>query len=63
MADMREIGRIRNGMSGGEKADRWTRQALSTDEGWALARRLARRILVVESGEWRKALPEPPVIR
>ncbi len=51
MADLREIERILNGMSGGENADRWTREALSTDEGWALARQLARRVLIAEWGE------------
>ncbi|MFE2039170.1 hypothetical protein ACFXBB_39325 [Streptomyces scopuliridis] len=33
MADLREIDVILSGMSGGENADRWTRDALSTDEG------------------------------
>lgn len=63
MADLREIDVILGGMSGVENADRWTRDALSTDEGWALARRLARRVLVAELGEWQQPLPEVPVIR
>ncbi|MFD8535224.1 hypothetical protein [Streptomyces rubrogriseus] len=63
MADLREIDVVLSKMSGGRNADRWTRDALSTDEGWALARRLARRVLVAELGEWRQPLPEISVIR
>jgi hypothetical protein len=63
MADLREIDAILTGMSGGDNADRWTREALSTDEGWARARRLARRVLVAERGEWQLPLPEITVIR
>ncbi|WP_246096191.1 hypothetical protein [Streptomyces botrytidirepellens] len=63
MADLQELDAIISGMSGGDNADRWTRHALSTDEGWALARRLARRVLVEELGEWQQPLPEITVIR
>ncbi|MYS72879.1 hypothetical protein GTY88_21045 [Streptomyces sp. SID5926] len=63
MADLREIDVVLSKMSGGRNADRWTRDALSTDEGWALARRLARRVLVAELGEWQHPLPEISVIR
>ncbi|MET9352537.1 hypothetical protein ABZY14_05865 [Streptomyces sp. NPDC006617] len=63
MADLRKIDVTLSRMSVGENADRWTRDALSTDEGWALARRLARRILVAELGEWQQPFPEISVIR
>ncbi|MEU1130086.1 hypothetical protein ABZ383_09510 [Streptomyces sp. NPDC005900] len=63
MVDLREIDVILSGMSNGENGDRWTRDALSTDEGWAQVRRLARRILVAELGEWQQPLPEITVIR
>ncbi|MFF9340489.1 hypothetical protein ACF1CG_12180 [Streptomyces sp. NPDC014773] len=63
MADLREIDVILSGMSCGENADRWTRDALFTDEGWALARRLARRVLVAELGGWQQPLSEISVIR
>ncbi|MET7737732.1 hypothetical protein ABZT02_41500 [Streptomyces sp. NPDC005402] len=63
VADLQEIDVILSGMSGGENADRWTSNALSTDEGWALARRLARRVLVAELGAWQQPLPEVSVIR
>ncbi|MFD8522252.1 hypothetical protein ACFV2D_19865 [Streptomyces capillispiralis] len=63
MGDLREIHVVLSGMSGGENADRWTRDALFTDEGWALARRLARRVLVAERGTWQQPLPEVSVIR
>ncbi|MFF7074538.1 hypothetical protein [Streptomyces pseudovenezuelae] len=53
MADLQEIDVILSGMSGGENADRWTRDALFTDEGWALARRLARRVLEPLRVRWR----------
>ncbi|MFA3877741.1 hypothetical protein ABS735_29395 [Streptomyces sp. MMCC 100] len=63
MADLQEIDVIFSGMSGGGIADRWTRDALSTDEGWALARRLARQVLVAELGDWQQPLPGVSVIR
>ncbi|WP_328946061.1 hypothetical protein OG259_36080 [Streptomyces sp. NBC_00250] len=63
MADLEGIDVILSGMSGGENHDRWTRDALSTDEGWAEARRLARRVLVAELGEWERSLPEITVVR
>ncbi|MEU6819351.1 hypothetical protein ABZ921_01885 [Streptomyces atriruber] len=50
-------------MSGAENAGRWARTALSTDEGWAQARQLARRILLAELGEWNLPLPEIDAIR
>ena len=63
MADLQEIDVILSGMSGGENAAQWTRDALSTDEGWTLARRLARRVLVAELGDWQQPLPEISAIR
>ncbi|MFF8812419.1 hypothetical protein [Streptomyces pactum] len=63
LADLQEIDVTLSRMSGDENADRWTRDALCTDEGWALARRLARRVLVAELGEWQQPLPEISVIR
>ncbi len=63
MTDLRQIDVILSEMSGGENADRWARDALSTDAGWALARRLARRVLVAELGEWQQSLPKISVVR
>ncbi|WP_223887013.1 hypothetical protein [Streptomyces viridosporus] len=63
MADLQEIDVVLSGMSGGGNADRWTGDALSIDGGWALARRLARRVLVAELGEWQQPLPEIAVVR
>ncbi|MEV5177937.1 hypothetical protein AB0L10_44670 [Streptomyces flaveolus] len=63
MSHLQEIDVVLSKMSGGGNADRWTRDALSTDEGWALARRLARRVLVAELGEWQQPVPEISVIR
>ncbi|MEU1465278.1 hypothetical protein ABZ467_32345 [Streptomyces sp. NPDC005727] len=62
-ADLREIDVILSGMSDDGKAERWTRDALSTDAGWAQARRLARRVLVAELGECQQPLPKITVIR
>ncbi|QWA25989.1 hypothetical protein KJK32_00350 [Streptomyces sp. JCM17656] len=62
-ADLREIDVILGGMSDGENTDRWTSDALAADEGWAQARRLARRVLVAELGEWQQPLPDITVIR
>ncbi len=61
--DLQEIDAILSAMGDGENADRWTRDALSTDEGWGHARRLARRVLGAELGEWQQPLPEITVIR
>ncbi|MGW0184616.1 hypothetical protein ACWDV7_02495 [Streptomyces sp. NPDC003362] len=58
-----EIDAILSEMSGAENADRWTRDALSVDEGWSQTRRLARRVLVAELGGWQQPLPEISVIR
>ncbi|MET8898748.1 hypothetical protein [Streptomyces albogriseolus] len=63
MADLQEIDVVLSGMSGGGNADRWTRDALSIDGGWALARRVARRVLVAELGEWQQPLPAIAVVR
>ncbi|SFL68873.1 hypothetical protein [Streptomyces pini] len=63
MADLQKIDVILGGMSDGDSADRWTRGALSTDEGWGQARRLARRALVAELGEWQQPLPKITVIQ
>ncbi|MDQ0847071.1 hypothetical protein [Streptomyces sp. V1I6] len=63
-ADLQEIDMILSRMSDGDNADRWTRDALSTDEeGWGRARRLARRLLVAELGGWQQPLPEIKVVR
>ncbi|MEU1201642.1 hypothetical protein ABZ446_36260 [Streptomyces sp. NPDC005813] len=63
MAVLQEIDVVLSGMSDDGDADRWTRGALSSDEGWARARQLARRILVAEQGEWRQPLPAITVVR
>lgn len=63
LPDLREIDVVLSGMNGAENADRWTTDALSVDEGWSHARRLARRLLVAELGEWQQPLPEISVIR
>ena len=63
LPDLREIDAVLSAMSGAENADRWTRDALSVDEGWSQTRRLARRVLVAELGEWQQPLPEISVIR
>lgn len=60
---LREIDALLSEMSGAENAGRWTRDALSIDEGWIQARRLARRVLVAELGEWQQPLPEISVMR
>ncbi|MEU3506461.1 hypothetical protein ABZ733_00870 [Streptomyces longwoodensis] len=63
MADPQETDVILSAMSGGENADRWTRDALSTDQRWALSRRPARRLLIAEPGDWQQPLPKTPVVR
>ncbi|MFD7233376.1 hypothetical protein [Streptomyces sp. NPDC059881] len=63
MPDLRDIDATLSSMGGAEHADRWTTGALDTDEGWALVRELARRVLVAELGEWQQPLPEITVIR
>ncbi|MER5402586.1 hypothetical protein [Streptomyces sp. NPDC002599] len=63
LPDLQEIDAALGEMSGAENAGRWTRDALSVDEGWIQARRLARRVLVGELGEWQQLLPEISVIR
>ncbi|MEU4094811.1 hypothetical protein [Streptomyces sp. NPDC026673] len=63
LPDLREIDAVLSEMSGAGNADRWMRDALSVDEGWIQARRLARRVLVAELGEWQQPLPEISVIR
>ncbi|WP_240958566.1 hypothetical protein [Streptomyces barkulensis] len=63
VAGLQEVDATLNAMSSEGNADRWTRDALSTDEGWALARRLARQVLVVEVGEWQRPLPGITVVR
>ncbi|MET9645197.1 hypothetical protein [Streptomyces syringium] len=60
---LRALGVIFHEMSGQEDAGRWTKNALSTDEGWQQARRLARKVLVAELGEWSLPLPEICVVR
>ncbi|MEU7072311.1 hypothetical protein AB0B30_34745 [Streptomyces narbonensis] len=50
-------------MSGGEHADRWSREALATDAGWRQVRTLARDLLVRLQGAWRLPLPEIHVVR
>lgn len=63
MTDLHEFDVVLSGMYDDENADRWTRGALSTDNGWAQARQLARRVLVAELGEWQQPLPVITVIR
>ncbi|MFI6107500.1 hypothetical protein [Streptomyces sp. NPDC051310] len=63
LPDLRENDAVLSEMSGAENADRGTKGALSGDEGWAQTRRLARRVLVAELGEWQQLLPEISVIR
>ncbi|MFF9094289.1 hypothetical protein ACF1AX_14340 [Streptomyces sp. NPDC014802] len=63
LPDLRQIDAVLDEMSGAESADRWAKDALSVDEGWHRARRLARQVLVAELGEWRLPLPEITVIR
>lgn len=63
LPDLREIDEIFGEMSGGEHAGRWTVDALSSDEGWIRARRLARQVLVAEVGGWDRPLPDIAVIR
>ncbi|MFC8142369.1 DUF6234 family protein [Streptomyces paradoxus] len=58
VADLQEVDVIFSGTSGGGNADRWTRDALSTDEGWAPVRGLARRVLVAELGASRRRRTE-----
>jgi hypothetical protein len=60
---LREIDALLSGMSGAENSHRWTPDALSADEGWNRARQLARRVLVVELGEWQRPLPVITVVR
>lgn len=63
LPDLREIDAVLGAMSGAENAGRWTREALSVDEGWSRTRRLARGVLVAELGDRRQPLPEISVIR
>lgn len=63
LAVLKEIDAVLSAMSAGHDAGRWTANALSTDPGWALARRLARQVLVAELGIWSQPHPEITVIR
>ncbi|MEV4331906.1 hypothetical protein AB0K02_15455 [Streptomyces sp. NPDC049597] len=63
MVGLQEIDVTLSAMSDGHSADRWTKRALSTDEGWAQARRLACQVLVAELGEWQQPLPRITVVR
>ncbi|MGJ5760745.1 hypothetical protein [Streptomyces galbus] len=63
LPDLREIDAVLSAMSGAQNAGRWTREALSADEGWSQARRLARRVLIAELGEWQQPLPKISVVR
>lgn len=63
LAVLRDIDAVLSAMSAGHDAGRWTTNALSTDQGWALARRLARQVLVAELGAWSQPLSEITVIR
>ncbi|MEV4870395.1 hypothetical protein [Streptomyces syringium] len=63
LPDIRAIGAIFHEMSGQDDVRRWTKNALSTDEGRQQARRLARKILVAELGEWSLPMPEICVVR
>ncbi|MER7733636.1 hypothetical protein ABTX80_22350 [Streptomyces erythrochromogenes] len=59
---LRTIDEIFNEMSRPEGPDRWTREALSTDAGWARARQLAREVLTAE-GEADAPLPHICIVR
>ncbi|MEV6757070.1 hypothetical protein [Streptomyces sp. NPDC051214] len=63
MADLREIDVVLSEMYDGDDIDLWARGVLSTEDGWARARQLARRVLVAELGEWQQPLPVITVIR
>ncbi|MGX8903735.1 hypothetical protein ACR820_00355 [Streptomyces netropsis] len=63
LPDLRAIGAIFHEMSGQEDVGRWTENALFTDGGWQQARRLARKVLVAELGEWSLPMPEICVVR
>ncbi|MFI1177234.1 hypothetical protein [Streptomyces melanogenes] len=62
LADLRETDAVLSTMNAGHRAARWTTNALSTDQGWAPARRLSRQVLVTEQGTWSQPLPEITVI-
>ncbi|MEW2275624.1 hypothetical protein GA0115256_14417 [Streptomyces sp. DconLS] len=63
MRKLRLIDAVLEEMSGGENAERWSREALATDEGWHQVRALARDVLVSLQGDWRLPLPEIHVVR
>ncbi|MBC2879517.1 hypothetical protein H7K43_31510 [Streptomyces sp. TYQ1024] len=63
LPDLREIDAALHEMSGPENTADWTREALTTGEGWHRARRAARRVLVAELGTWQRPLPHVTVIR
>ncbi|MFI1442152.1 hypothetical protein [Streptomyces fructofermentans] len=63
LPDLRDIDKVFSEMSGERNASRWAEDALYGDEGWVKARKLARRILMAERGEWRAPLPDICIIR
>lgn len=63
LPDLREIDAVLSEMSGAEHAGWWTTDALCVDEGWSRARRVARRVLAAELGDWQQPLREISVIR
>uniref|UniRef100_A0AAU3I659 Uncharacterized protein n=1 Tax=Streptomyces sp. NBC_01393 TaxID=2903851 RepID=A0AAU3I659_9ACTN len=63
LPDLRDIDEVFSAMSSERNASRWTEDALYGDEGWIKARKLARRILMAELGEWRVPMPDICIIR
>lgn len=57
------IDALLTGMSGQKQAERWTRDALASDEGWNQARHLARQVLMHLTGKWNHDLPDIQAIR
>ncbi|KQX54736.1 hypothetical protein ASE09_32120 [Streptomyces sp. Root66D1] len=62
LSSLQMIDEVFNEMTQDSNVDRWTREALSTDAGWAHARQLAREVLTAQ-GEQPTPLPDICVIR
>lgn len=63
MSKLQLINSVLEEMGGREHAERWSREALTTDAGWFQLRALARDLLVTLQGDWRLPLPEIHVVR
>ncbi|MFJ2188179.1 hypothetical protein ACIOJE_09475 [Kitasatospora sp. NPDC087861] len=63
VAELRAIDAVLCRMGGRENAERWSKDALSTDPGWNEVREKARRVLVCLIGGWRLPMPEIRVVR